>query len=547
MKKVYLFSAIVLCAYMGFSQTTYQRVYNILQANCTGTCHTQANPNNLILTGTASEVRTALFDVTPTNVAAAAKGYKLVDPGNPRNSFLFAKLAHGLDANLSLAAGEGNNMPDSVTVLTQTEREMVRQWILWGAKDTGTFVNETDVNDFYVTQGGQPRIAPVAPPAPNEGVQIYFGPLFVKPGVEIQDDVNTYIKNNLPIDVTKFTSVDNPESHHFAIFKFLPGHDALFPKGMNVESTLGDVAALWYNTKLIAQYPKDMNMEFPTGTAMYWDTNTVLKLSYHMINYNDSILAAEGYLNIYYRQHLPGTVPVLTEEMVYHYNTPYDLTIPNNGVDTTFRQEEYSPDSAFLWNVISIQGHTHKLGTDYNVWTRNANGTKGDLVYDGSYSSDYSYDQGVYIWNNPPYHKFDNLLQVDMRNGFIHEATFNNSGPDTVHFGITTFDEMFITFIMYFKSDFPSAIGEEIFADDNVKIYPNPMADVAYVKINEEANIEGADFKIYNLLGSEVKEIKGINERYFKVDVSNLANGTYTYRLSNGGRYIGSGKVIVQH
>ncbi|HWB61924.1 MAG TPA: T9SS type A sorting domain-containing protein [Chitinophagales bacterium] len=547
MKKLYALGFALSLISFGFSQTTYQSVYNILQQNCTGSCHTQANPQNLVLEGTPQQVYTALVNATPVNSIARTAGNLVVDPGNPRNSFLFIKINHGLDYNLQMANGEGIAMPDSNVSMSEVEREMVRQWILFGARDTGTFLDSSILVNFYVGQGGEPRVSPLAPPAPGTGVQLHWGPMFVNPGVEIQYNINTYINNSTPIDISSFTSKDNPESHHFAIFKYHPGHDTLFAKGMIPEMGLSDVASMWYNADLISQYPKDMQMDFPAGTGLVWDSATVLSLSYHMINYRDSILAAEGYLNMYYHEHVPGTTPVLTAQVIYHYPNVNDLIIPNDSINHTFTINQHDPDSAFLWNIISIQAHTHKYGVGYDIWTRKPNGDPDSLIYDGGYDPTYTYNFGQYEWSDPPYRKFDPPYQVDMRNGLIHKATYNNSSNHTVNFGISTEDEMYISFIMYYKSDFPSAIGEQIYSDDNVKVYPNPVSTEAYIKINSKEDINNASFYLYDLLGNQVAKVEGINQHYFRADLSSLANGCYIYRLTANGKYTGTGKLIVQH
>ncbi len=546
MKKIYLLPAMVCFAVIAHCQTTYMSVYHILQTNCTGSCHTQANSYNLQLTGSPQQVYNALVNTAPVNSTALSSGKLQVDPGNPRNSFLFDKLNHGLDANLTLQSGEGMAMPDSVNTMSEVDREMIRQWILFGARDTGTFVDSMLLVHFYVDQGGQPRQTPLPMPAPGTGQQLYWGPVFVPSGVEIQYGNNTYIKNNTPIDISHFVSQDNPEAHHFAIFKYYPGKDTLFPKGLQQESTVNDVASLWYDASIVAQYPKNMDMDFPAGTAMVWDSGTVLQLTYHMINYTDSIVAGEGYLNTYYTPHQASTVPINTQMVIYNYPDVGRLIIPNNGIDTTYRINQYSPDSAFYWNVISILGHTHRLGVGYNVWTRNAAGEKDSLVYNGDYDASYTYNQGSFSWNDPPYRKLDPILPVDMRKGFIHEATYRNNTTNTVTFGVGTTDEMFITFIMYYKSDLPLGLNDETYIDNNVKVYPNPVSDEAFVKITSMPNVNDGEFQVFDILGNQVADIKGISDIVFRINLGNLANGAYTYRLMNGKDFIGTGKILVQ-
>jgi hypothetical protein len=148
MKKIYLL-VFLLVSYSAYSQTTYQTVYAILQSNCTTSgCHTSSNPQGIDFSGSQAQVYTNLVGVTPTNVVAAASGKKLVDPGITRNSFLFCKANGGLDVNLTLLPGEGADMDSSR--LTQTQREMIRQWIEFGAYDTGTFVSTGLIDSFYI-------------------------------------------------------------------------------------------------------------------------------------------------------------------------------------------------------------------------------------------------------------------------------------------------------------------------------------------------------------------------------------------------------------
>lgn len=545
MKQLYALAALVALCFCAAAQTTYQSVYNILQTNCTGSCHTSANPCNLVLTGTPQQVYSALVNVAPVNSVAGANGNLEVDPGNPRNSFLFIKLSQGLDANLSLLSGEGSAMPDSVTAMSQVDRELVRQWISFGARDTGTFVDSMTIVGFYIGQGGQPRIPALAPPAPGTGQQLYWGPMFVNPGVEIQYGNNTYINNKEAIDISQFNSQDNPEAHHFAIFKYFPGKDTLFPKGMQYENSINDVVALWYDASVVAQYPKDLEMQFPAGTAVVWDSATVLQLTYHMINYTDSIVCAEGYINLYYTPHQASTIPINTSMVIYNYPEVSALTIPP-GADTTFTINQSNPDSNFYWNIVSILAHTHKLGVGYNVWTSDGFGNKDSLIYNGDYDPTYTYNQGSYAWNDPPYRKFSPLFPVNMSKGLIHQASYYNPNDTTVSFGVSANDEMFITFVMYYKSEFPAGIYGNTYVDNNVKVYPNPVSDEAYVKITSTTAVTDGEFQVFDILGNQVADVKGISDVMFRINLGNLASGPYTYRLLNNGNFAGTGKIMVQ-
>ncbi|HWB62838.1 MAG TPA: T9SS type A sorting domain-containing protein, partial [Chitinophagales bacterium] len=509
-------------------------------------CHTSSNPNNIELDGTPQQVYDALVNVTPVNSVAAANGMKEVDPGNPRNSFLFAKINHGLDYYFTLKTGEGIAMPDSNVAMTQTQREMVRQWILFGAQDTGTWVSMATIDSFYVTQGGQPRVTPLAPPDPSQGEQFYFGPIFMRPGVEFEYNHKYKVHNNETIDVNRMKVDENPETHHFAIYDFLQGHDGIIGSGLNKVVGISDEAFLFYNANVVAQWPKPMDVTYPNGTALVWDSASVLCLDYHLINYEDYVIAAEAYLNVYYQPHQSSTIPLQTAQVRYGGDDVDQLVIPNNGVDTTFRINQFSPDSDFYWNIISLQAHTHKHGTNFFVWSRKANGQKDSLIYNGQYNPDYSQFVGTYSWNDPPYRQFNEPYPIYMGNGMIHEATFFNSGPDTVHFGLSTEDEMYVTFIIYYKSEFPySGIGE-VQKDKSLDMYPNPASDVEYIKLDNSLVMSHPQMQFFDALGRKVLEINDIATQVFSADVSQLPNGLYTYRLVNGGEVVGSGKMVVQ-
>src|ERR1043165_1426966 len=284
MKKIYtlLFAGLI-------AQTTFNRVYTILQTNCVGSCHnTATHAGSLDLSGNEAAVYAALYDVTPNNSTAASAGLKLADPGSPSNSFLFKKVNQGLDSHLSLGAGEGAAEPQGSAAMSQTDREMIRQWIIFGAKDTGTYVNPQVITDFYVGQGGQPRLQPLAPPAPNEGIQVYWGPMFMMPGTEFEFDNNFYLKNAQKMDVTRMNTSENIESHHYAVYKYFPQADTAFSRGYKKVNGLIDAAALYYAADVIAQWPNSIDLQYPQGTAYEFLPNTVMNLSYHLNNYNDS-------------------------------------------------------------------------------------------------------------------------------------------------------------------------------------------------------------------------------------------------------------------
>jgi type IX secretion system substrate protein/copper type II ascorbate-dependent monooxygenase-like protein len=551
-----LVSLLAICA-TAFSQTTYQTVYGILQSNCTTSgCHTTGNPQGIDLSGTQSQVYANLVGVAPANSTAAAAGMKLVDPGQPRNSFLFSKLHAGLEANLTLTAGEGADMDSSH--LTLTQREMVRQWIIFGARDTGTFVSVSLIDSFYTNQGGIPydslRVQAPAAPAAGEGYQLHFGPIFMMPGVEFEYNNKYYLGNNATIDAYRMQTVENAEAHHFAIYRFFPLADTLLPPGLSRVNGLSDEALLYYNANVVAQWPKSKDVTYPQGLAEVWAPGSVLDLDYHLINYQPYMLAAESYLNVYYNPHSTATIAIQTYPVRYGGDNVDALTIPPG--DTTFTMVQGGAgqnlpsyaDSTFYWNIVSLQAHTHKIGTGFNVWTRKSNGAKDSLIYDGRYDPSYTFNTGTYSWNDAPYRQFTEPYPVYMANGMIHEATYHNPTNDTVNFGLLTTNEMFVTFILYYESELPyNSIHDVPFTDNNIKMYPNPASDVEYIRLDAGLQMSGTEIQFFDELGQKVLDQTGITTHVFSTNMSKLTNGCYVYRLINNGENVGTGKIVVQH
>ncbi len=559
MKKNLLTLATVFSVTFAYSQTTFDRVYQILQTNCAGYCHNSGNPTgNLQFDVSKQDVMNNLVGVTPDNTTAASRGLLRVYPGDARKSFLFQKINHGLDSHISLQSGEGDPMPQGGAPISEIEREMVRQWIIFGAGDTiYPYADETVITAYY--NGFAEARDPSLPiPDPSEGYQIYYGPIFLMPNVEIEFDGKFPLFNTYDAEVHKMNVAMNKESHHMAVFKYHSGNDTLVAPGLKQVNSIVDAADLFFTADVVAQWPNSLEVELPQGTALFWDSSSVLNISYHVLNYSDSIIMAEIYMNVYTRPRQPNTIEMTSYPVRYDGHAQYQggwdvfsLVILPTGTDTTLSINQWHQDSTHYWNIWSIQAHTHQLGKDYNIYTRTDNGDKDCHVYIGKYNTDHTFNQGFYDWEHPPLRYFDPPLSVDMSKGLIHEAVFNNNTPDTVGFGLKTTDEMFVSYIFFYKTPTPSGVidpclvsVDEIENLSFVKLFPNPSANKIHVEWNHDKPLNHASFKIYNLMGSEVLSVSKLKETSFSVDVNELAQGQYLYRITNNGETIASGKFL---
>jgi hypothetical protein len=557
MKKIFVILPAFCLFLFASAQTTFDRVYGILQTNCTGYCHNAGNATgNLRFDGTKQEVLNNLVRVTPDNDYAEAMGFKRVVPGDARRSLLFRKVNRGLDSHISLHQDEGAPMPKNGNALSDVERELIRQWIIFGATDTGYhYVDEQTITDYY--NGFAEQRDPSLPiPDPSEGMQIYFGPIFLRPGNEIEFDSKFPIYNAGEVEVYKMAAEVNKESHHMAIFKFLPGKDTLLPDGLKRVNGIGDAAELFDKAQPIGQWPDPLEIETPQGTALIWEPNTVLSLSYHILNYSDSIIMCEVYCNVFFRPRQPNTIPMLSYPVRYDGKPVYEggwevgnLILPPNapGETTTLTITQINnPDTGF-WYIWSLQAHTHQLGKSYNVWLRNPDGSKGTNIYDGNMDPTYTFNTGRFDWEHAPLHYFNPLQPVDMSNGLIHEASFYNNTPDTVGFGLRTTDEMYVTYVFYTKQLPSVGIRENrVFQSDRVRVYPNPVQHEAIISVSPDVSLADGVFTLYDLQGRQAVTLENITDKKFTFSTGGLTPGTYFYRLADKGVLIASGKIVTE-
>ena len=543
MKHFYIFSALAFSVFSASAQSTYQRVYNLFQANCTVGCHGNGgNSGNLDLYGggSASTVYNNIVNVTPVNPAAAAKGHKRIAPGYPERSFLLRKCAtSSWDPAYSLDLTEGAAMPDNQPTLEKEEVELVRQWILKGAPQSGNIVDTQTLYDYYHVNG-LPRLTPPPAPNPSEGFQLHFGPIFLEPLEEIEYYKKEALFNTTGFEVNKMTCNINDDSHHMLVFNYIPGADTEVVEGLrevDLSSVFPD------QTKYIVGWVDTDTTDLPFGTAYYFTDNSFLDMNYHTINYSEnSILAAEGYVNIY-TQPMGTAIKEMHSELLINPT----IFIFNNGEEQTFTDPYNVPGSSDNMNIWFLSSHTHKYGTAYNIYKRNSDGTKGEILYDGNYNTAYTFNQGYYDWQHPANRYFDPLETIEADNGVIQEAKFLISNPDeqafVITFGLTTADEMMLAFIQYTIGDLINIGVPETLPMAEVSAYPNPVSDVLNFsyQLNGESTVT---LDVYDISGKLIANLINKTEtpgkKYAQINTNapGWTSGTYYVRLSVNGESI---------
>lgn len=564
-----IFTLLTFCCFVSatFAQSTGQEVYSILQAKCaTSGCHSSNDQiAGLDLQGNGiAQVRANLFNIDPENATANQKQHKLIYPGDPYKSFLFRKINDGLAASDVLDADEGESMPPANSPqLTDYEKEIIRQWINFGAVLNGQVVNPQLLQEFYGPDGnlsaddnGIWSIDPQNPPAPpEEGFQIHMGPFFLPPSsFDDRAETEFYSKwdanNDLPFEVTRINTIMG-SSHHFIGYYCEDDCD-------NVDYGYREDANFLARQWTAVQEPKDIQL--PLGTAYSFPANSVLDLNSHYINFSFTApLACEVYVNVHTQEE-----GIAVQEMFNELLIDFNFFIPNNG-DTIVRESAFFDNNAPTIHVWQLGSHTHEKGVDFDVWLRNEDGSKGEQLLDASkFRGLPECNDVVYDYAHPPSVEYSPFLPIDMSQGIIHRAKWVNNSDQSTFFGVLSTDEMMITTVSYtlgvegvtpgeasvcVDPEPPVGIEDEFISDKQMLIYPNPFSQHATVQLNDNLIQGSYQIEVIDLLGKKHQSHSidhTSNNTFLSISRNELQNGVYFIKLLQSGETLSIQKVIVR-
>ena len=531
---VYLLIILMLTAFRSEAQSTMEMVHDLMTSKCGSTyCHGDPGTSSgFYLRPIADSLRADLVWQLPANTAAAAKGQPLVLPGDPYRSFLFRKINDGLDKNTHLDTDEGLTMPVAGS-LTNEEKELIRQWIIEGAPPSskGMVVDTSLIRRYYDHPGNRSVETPPAAPAPGEGFQIHMGPFFVEESGEEEYYSKYYLMNPDSFEVTRLQNEMGIYSHHFIIYEITdPGVAASIDDGLRDDpehSAIDIVEAIQYSA----------DIELPERTALFWAGDGILDLNSHYINYNpDSVLAADVYVNVY-TQPIGMAVHEMKSALLYN---PF-IYIPADGLyhSADLASFDASVGEVFIWAITS---HTHKYGTDYDVYIRNTDGSAGDHIFEASCAGGIpGCPTQIYDYRHPPTRYWDDFLPVDYTTGLLSRASYLNYGSVDVSWGSTSEDEMMITLVMYIEDTVGLTSGIKpptTQVPEQIRVWPNPSAGAYFVSASDPS-IASLDYQVIDVNGRLLQSGK-IEGFQGKMELQTDLAGVYMVRFSHQGEFIGS-------
>ena len=416
------------------------------------TCH--AAPANS--RGLSLEYRLSydnLVGIVPQNPAAAAAGMKLVDPGNPDNSFLLTKLLGPESADL------GSRMPFGGGTIHAAKIDAIRTWIEAGAPETGKVAG---ISDLGVLRDPGEVFVPPAPPPPGQGYQLHLPKFKIEPGTEREVFYQTQIadENGNPVEgdifINKVEIFYPAGSHHFIIYRITEDglakgilENGIIPDAaVNPDDTFREldtddpdpVFGVFGSDRLfvVGTQTDDTLFQFPEGVGLRMPGDTIYDLNSHYINLlGDETLEGESYVNIY-------TIP--EEEVKYEaveiFVSNRSINVPP-GTTRVAKMTWYVEDELFKrghdsntnLSVFLLSSHMHRHGELFEVFQKSS----GDLLH-----RSLAYDDAPIDLYNP-------VLVLNPDDGLRFQCIHNNYDTNKpLQFGLTSEDEMCIIFGYYY-------------------------------------------------------------------------------------------------
>ncbi len=376
---------------------------------------------------------------------SAASAETRVLPGSPNRSFLYKKLAAKTDPGSFEVAG--TPMPSGLPPISPDQLEAVRIWIKAGAPeegnvghpDTGRSEDVAALLDACLPPADPITIHPLAPPAPDEGVQFVMPPYVLGAGREIENCFATYYDFGDQVP-PEFLSEDgeriryvsqemrqDPQSHHLVLdVSGVPIEDIHHPSfgawtckggaldGAECEPTDLDacgadglcgaepvpaVGCTGYGpgshfltmgtqglgggqtTQLLETFTDGVYNELPVRGIWYWNSH-----AFNLTPEDHSMNARINFMFATRQEHPAQRIPVRTERVFQMSG------IPPFTEEIVCSAEQF-PVGAHL---IELTSHTHKRGKHFWVDAPN-----GDRIYES------------FVYSDPVYEKYDPPLVFD--------------------------------------------------------------------------------------------------------------------------------------
>ena len=301
-----------------------------------------------------------------------------------------------------------------------------------GVQDAST--NDTgaeEPSDIAETDAGSSIVLPSEKPPIAAEYETFIGDWTMSPGKETTKCTLKRLDNVDPIFVTGIKVKLAQGSHHLIVYKSEETEEKHEPFKCTpfTEGLIGGAFPL-----IISQKAEE-HLEFPNGVAIKLEPNQMVRIEAHFLNYfpEDIIAHADVTFETIEEE------DVVAEANMLFYGTP-DFEVKANTVTQTpwNRLTQWSGT-----NVFALTGHTHKLGTNVEVYKTSGDEDDGDEIY----PLDEQFD-----WAEAPVIQYDPPLSFSEGEGFRYRCSWDNPTDQTVGFGESSNQEMCFFWAYYYPS-----------------------------------------------------------------------------------------------
>ena len=292
---------------------------------------------------------------------------------------------------------------------------------------------EEDAATEDVTEADVPKpiVLPDEKPPIDKTYDMFIGDWDMKPGKEVTKCTLKRLENVDPIFVTGLKTKLANGSHHLIVYKSDETEEQPIPFDCIpfTEGLIGGTFPL-----IISQMPEE-HLEFPNGVAMKLEANQMIRIEAHFLNYFPEDITAHADVTF----ETIKEEDVVAEANMLFYGTP-DFSVKANSITQTewYRLSQW-PDT----NVFALTGHTHKLGTNVEVYKTSGTEDDGDEIY--------PLDQ-PFNWAEAPVIQYDPPLAFGKGDGFRYRCTWDNPTDKNVVFGESANAEMCFFWAYYYPS-----------------------------------------------------------------------------------------------
>ncbi len=326
---------------------------------------------------------------------------------------------------------QDTNKADSSSKDTQDTDAKIEDTKVEDTKVEDAKEEDAPIEDVQTEDTQKPIVLPDEKPPIDKTFDMFIGDWTMSPGKEVTKCTLKRLDNVDPIFVTGLKTKLAKGSHHLIVYKSDETEEQAEPFDC-IPFTEGLIGGTF---PLIITQMTEEHLEFPNGIAMKLEPNQMIRIEAHFLNYFPEDIVAHADVSF----ETIKEADVVAEANMLFYGTP-DFSVKANAVTQTPWNRLSQWENT---NVFALTGHTHKLGTNVEVYKTSGEDDDGDEIYPL---------EETFNWAEAPVIQYDPPLSFKKGDGFRYRCTWDNPTNKNVTFGESANAEMCFFWAYYYPS-----------------------------------------------------------------------------------------------